>query len=343
MHFRDERQAIAYSAAGIFAGAAFVGAVETAIPGGPEASILPGIAAVLLAPLIVAFGPRLSRSALVVLGPLGVVLIGFALASTHDYGDGAVLYMWPVLWMAYFFGTRGTIFVVAWVGVVHAGTLLALPPEMGNVDRWVDVVMSTLVVGAVVRFLAARNDKLLAEVRAEARVDPLTGLLNRRGFQERLGVEVARAIRDGDELAVVAFDIDHFKRVNDAHGHEAGDRVLAWLGSVLTEQARATDVVGRVGGEEFVVVLPRADSAGAYTFADRVRSLFERPGPRSGRGRFGVSDELELRISGGVASSTDLVDVQELLDEADRALYAAKRGGRNRIVAADRPRESITV
>lgn len=96
----DDRRAIAHTAAGIYAGAVVVGVVEGLIPGGTTFSNLPGLCALIICPLAFFLGPRLPRATLVGLGPLGAVLIGWALATTHGYGDAAVLYMWPVLWMA---------------------------------------------------------------------------------------------------------------------------------------------------------------------------------------------------------------------------------------------------
>ena len=102
-------------------------------------------------------------------------------------------------------------------------------------------------------------------------MDQLTGVLNRRGFGERMDVELDRARRDATSLGVVSFDIDHFKQVNDEFGHEIGDRVLAHLGSVLAAETRATDVVGRMGGEEFVVLLPGCPGQDTQAFAQRAR------------------------------------------------------------------------
>jgi diguanylate cyclase (GGDEF)-like protein len=329
----DQRQAMALSAAAIFTGAAFVSLLESALPGGEKFSILPGVAALMLSAVTLLVGPRLPRNVLGLMGPLGAALIGYALATTHGYVDAAVLYMWPALWMAFFFGTRGTLSIVAWIGVVHGAALLSLPPEMRNLDRWIDVVVAVLVVALVVRSLAARNDRLLARLAAEARVDPLTGLLNRRGLEERIGVEVSRAARDRCPLGVAAFDLDDFKNVNDERGHEIGDRVLAWVGSVLAEQVRGVDVAARVGGDEFVVLLPRADTDAAHLFAERVRVTVEATWTHSGRGRSGVSDTLPLSVSAGVAAGVTPVDVHALIQAADRAMYSAKRAGRNRTVA----------
>ena len=150
------------------------------------------------------------------------------------------------------------------------------------------------------RTLAARNERLVARLEDEARVDPLTGLLNRRGLEERLGAEVSRAARDRSPLGAVTFDLDHFKRVNDEHGHEIGDRVLAWFGALLTEQARGVDIAARVGGEEFVVLLPGADADAARTFAERVRLAVCERGGDSDRARMGISDSLRLTVSAGV-------------------------------------------
>ena len=107
---------------------------------------------------------------------------------------------------------------------------------------------------------------------ADARVDALTGLANRRSFGERADVEVARADRHGSELALVLFDIDHFKQVNDRSGHDAGDRVLVQVAGVLRSHARAIDVVARLGGEEFVAVLPECDAEAGREFAERARA-----------------------------------------------------------------------
>ena len=238
--------------------------------------------------------------------------------------------------MAFFFGTGGTVFIVAWTALVHGAVLLSLPPAESNLDRWIDVTVAVLVVAAVVRTLAARSEKLLARLVNEARVDPLTGLLNRRGLEERIESEIARAARESVPLGAVAFDLDRFKQVNDMHGHEIGDRVLVWLGALLREEARGVDVAARVGGEEFLVVLPGADEEAASVFAERVRMAVEASGPRNGRRRVGLSETLRLTISAGVASATAPVDGPRLLAEADQALYAAKRSGRNLTVVGPR-------
>src|SRR6185295_365302 len=106
------------------------------------------------------FGPRVPRSTLAILGPLGAAMIGVAIATTTGFSDSAVLYMWPAVWMAFFFGRAGTAFIVGWIGAVHGAVLLSLPDEQSNIDRWVDVVVAVLVVTVVVQALAARNARL---------------------------------------------------------------------------------------------------------------------------------------------------------------------------------------
>jgi diguanylate cyclase (GGDEF)-like protein len=326
-----DKRLMAVSAAAIYVGAAALSVLQIALPGGEAFSPAPAAAAVAVGLLVALLGPRAPRPALALLGPLGVALIGVALADTREYGDGALLYMWPALWTACFFGDRGAAFVVGWTGVVHALALVAMPAGHGSFDRWIDVVVGVLVVVTVVRILIRRNERLVQDLVDQARIDPLTGLLNRRGFEERLSVELARAIRDGSSLALVTFDLDRFKQVNDQHGHEVGDRVLAWVGAVLTEQVRGVDVAARIGGEEFVVALPRSDAEMARGVAERVRVAIAEGSQQRGA-RFGIGEALEVSVSGGVAARIAPIDLQVLLGDADQALYAAKRGGRDRIV-----------
>jgi diguanylate cyclase (GGDEF)-like protein len=234
-----------------------------------------------------------------------------------------MLYTWPVLWVSAFYGRRGTAMILVWTGLCHGIALWSMAPGVGSTDRWIDVMSSGTVLAVVVRVLWERNERLVARRTAEARIDPLTGLANRRGLEERLDVEVPRANRDGGRMAVVVFDIDHFKRVNDQHGHDAGDRVLAWLGTVLREQVRGVDIASRLGGEEFALVLPGGDAAAGARLADRVRAVVAEG-----------CDGLMLTVSAGVAAATAPLDPVALLHRADAALYAAKRGGRDRVVLA---------
>ncbi|QOY94775.1 diguanylate cyclase [Massilia sp. UMI-21] len=179
--------------------------------------------------------------------------------------------------------------------------------------------------------LAVSNVTLRETLRHQSTVDPLTGLYNRRFFDESLKRELARARRVGNPCSVVMVDLDHFKRINDTYGHDGGDLVLKAAARVITERVRASDVVCRYGGEELVLMLPDCGADEAAQCAESIRaSLAELPIQHLGQSIAGVS------ASFGVAQCPgDAEGEQELLQAADRALYAAKKGGRNRVVVAD--------
>lgn len=161
--------------------------------------------------------------------------------------------------------------------------------------------------------------------------DALTGLYNRAFLDERLVSELAFARRHGTPLAVLFVDADHFKRVNDTHGHAAGDEVLRALGKYLGQAMRTEDVAARYGGEEFVLVLRGIDEAGVRTVAERVRASIEKLWIEHG----GV--HIPVTVSIGVAIHSPArahAGVAQLLAAADGALYRAKADGRNRVVVA---------
>ena len=323
----QNKKLMAYTAAAMYGGAALDAAIEGLLPGDPRFALAPAIAAAVVVALLVAFGPRLPRVVLAMLGPLGVGLIAAALAQTPGAGDGAVLYVWPVLWMTFYFGRRGAILSLVCIGAAHAIVLLEVPPASSFPGRWIDVMVASGVVAAVVLTLVRHNDEMLTSLQNEARTDALTGLLNRRGFDERASLELARARREGASVALAVFDLDYFKRINDEWGHEVGDRVLIRTAEVLVTGAREIDVVARFGGEEFVVLLPGTDGEQAQLFAERVRAALDVPS----------ADGLPMaRISAGIRSARAPITVEELLQGADTALYAAKRSGRDRAIVFDR-------
>jgi diguanylate cyclase (GGDEF)-like protein len=149
----------------------------------------------------------------------------------------------------------------------------------------------------------------------EVRTDPLTGVNNRRGMDDTLGTQLALMNRYGSRFSVAMFDIDYFKQVNDIQGHLYGDQMLSTLARMIDESVRETDVVARFGGEEFLVIMPETDLAGATRFADRLRER--------------IAKEMPLTVSGGVAEALDGDSPESLLVRADAALYGAKSAGRN--------------
>lgn len=177
---------------------------------------------------------------------------------------------------------------------------------------------------------------LRKELERLASTDPLTGLYNRRVFMDRLETEIARCRRSDGECAVVLLDVDHFKRVNDSFGHDIGDKVLIGLAELLTNESRdGIDAPARFGGEEFVILVPDADSAAAAAFADRLRERFVAmsfatpSGPRQCSASFGVAS-----LARGEA-------VASLLKRTDEALYASKSRGRNRVTIAPLPEAAL--
>src|SRR3954464_13826010 len=125
------KQAMAYSAAAMYGGATFVGMLEGVLPGGEQFSMAPSFIALGFVVALVLWGPRLPVAALAMLGPIGAILIGVAIATTNGHGDGAALYAWPVLWESYFFGRRGTILIVVCVGIIDAAALTQVPAGVG--------------------------------------------------------------------------------------------------------------------------------------------------------------------------------------------------------------------
>ena len=210
----------------------------------------------------------------------------------------------------------------------------------GAYDRErVDIIISLFAIAQMITGVAATLSLFWIDVRlmqAElsrvAHSDSLTGLPNRRAILTRFIEETSRAARHGQHFALAVFDLDHFKHVNDKRGHIVGDEVLKAAASALAGAKRSEDILARIGGEEFAVVLSSQQSlGGALEAAERLREAVERI-----ELRLGVGDDLRVTMSGGVALyPEDGLDWDALYGAADRRLYAAKRAGRNRIVGRD--------
>ncbi len=191
---------------------------------------------------------------------------------------------------------------------------------------------------ATIGFVLMASDRLNQELERQAALDALTGVCNRRTLGEQAARALALAHRHKRPLAGLLIDADHFKRINDVHGHEAGDEALQTLAAVLQCSLRAGDLFGRLGGEEFVVVLPEADEAAARASAERLRAAVE-------QAEFAAQHRrVPLRISIGIAVIDDHDDFADLLRRADQAMYAAKRAGRNCVCGpSDLPRTPVLV
>jgi diguanylate cyclase (GGDEF)-like protein len=226
------------------------------------------------------------------------------------------------------------------VPVLH-GCVLMLPVLLGDLlhphdaafgsSIWVKVFSIELIlyaVGTVFVIFMLVSDRAVTVHKNAASVDPLTGLFNRRGFSEACSRVIEREAHAGRPVTVMMFDIDHFKSINDRFGHPAGDEILKLFAAVVVNNVRLSDLSGRIGGEEFAALLPCPLEEGVVV-AERVREAFEASG---------IVDEtgpVDTTVSIGVAGGPAGTELEVLLAAADTALYQAKRGGRNRVEAAE--------
>lgn len=293
---------------------------------------------------------ELNESALAVSAASGMVLTGFfviafdrlplwgfqALAAVGTVLASVVISAWgagspfgplPYLWVAifacWFFPLGAAIVQLAFIAACYAGVLALEDLDYTPIAAWVATVGTLTLSGMLVAHVRDGTSRLVADLTDAVRRDPLTQLLNRRGFERVFDLELERARRSGVSLSVIVGDLDHFKAVNDRYGHAAGDEALRKVGEVIEQTKRNFDASARIGGEEFAVLAPDSDEHGAYILAERLRASIEQMF-RSGTG---------LTISFGVVSFPLHGQTPEaLLQAGDQALYAAKRLGRNRTV-----------
>jgi diguanylate cyclase (GGDEF)-like protein len=225
------------------------------------------------------------------------------------------------------------------VPVLH-GFVLMLPILLGDLlhphgnlfagSIWVTVFSVELVlyaVGTVFVIFMLVSERTVSAHKTAASMDPLTGMLNRRGFAEATSRVIEREATAGRPVTVMIFDIDHFKSINDRFGHPAGDEILKLFAAVVINTIRITDLSGRIGGEEFAALLP-CSLEEAVIVAERVREAFE------GSGIIDETGPVDTTVSIGVAGGPAGTELEVLLAAADTALYQAKRTGRNRVEAA---------
>lgn len=218
-----------------------------------------------------------------------------------------------------------------WKGYVRRKNEQRLPIE-SHVSEIRD--QSGKVIGAIEVFRDISAYVALEQAHHEllllSRKDQLTSLNNRTAISNFLKAEIARAQRYQTPLSVIMVDIDHFKRFNDRYGHDVGDKVLAKVSSVLLHNLRKPDMVGRWGGEEFLIIAPNSTAEAAGTLAERIRSLIKKIQDRD------LPEE--ITASFGVAAFTDRINMDQMLFNADMAMYEAKESGRDRVVISkDQP------
>jgi len=235
-------------------------------------------------------------------------------------------------WLAAIMPDARNVAVVPLVADAVVGVLVAETRE-GSGSRIERRIVATTERFAGHAAMAIRNANLLERMQQMAVTDGLTELANRRSFDRSLERELTRANRTDGRLSVVLLDIDHFKQLNDTHGHVVGDSVLRQVATALRECGREYDTVARYGGEEFAAVLPGCSSALALQVAERLRRAVEESGA-----------DVPVTASAGVATYPyDGVDAGSLLQAADQALYASKRSGRNAVRSAEQARATHIV
>jgi diguanylate cyclase (GGDEF)-like protein len=247
-------------------------------------------------------------------------------ATVADGGTGsplALIFFLPVVFSATSY-PRGSVLVVGGLTVVG---YLALAVTIGGAGWAYQALFAVMLTCACAMssWQARNHDRQRAALMEMSRADPLTGCLNRRGFEERAVAEIAAACRRASQGAVLVLDIDHFKEVNDRHGHAAGDELLHWVVDTLNATVRTADAIGRLGGDEFAVLFADVDSAGALDGVARITEALSERAP----------------CSVGMASfPLDGIELEELMREADIRLYASRHGRPDRDSASTTERLS---
>jgi diguanylate cyclase (GGDEF)-like protein len=269
----------------------------------------------------------MERAHTMVLATAGALLLT-ALVAYIDYATGMELnveplYFLPVSVAAWHAGivsasVISAVSAVAWQIANEAAGLSYSAPEL-----WLANMATQLVVFAVVGLLIAYLRQRVILEEWSSRHDELTGLPNTRAFLERAEVELARARRYGGPLTAAYIDLDNFKAINDQCGHRAGDATLRVVASLLQRSARASDMTARIGGDEFVVLMPETDGEGARALLERLRIELE---SALAHGQVPVSASI-----GAVSFLEPPHSVDELLCAADDCMYAAKRAGKNSV------------
>ena len=265
-----------------------------------------------------------------IVGAILAVTAALYLNGESDGGPALLnefFYVWPALYAGYFYRGAVTAAVVIAIAIAYCvvNAIMGLPLETVLIRSLItiSVVGGTAAVAHVLRRYV---DALVDRLDRLARTDELTGLVNRRSFDEHLTVEFERARRVSQPLALVIGDVDHFKSINDTFGHSAGDRVLSEIGSSMGSSVRIVDTAARIGGEEFAILMPNTTATEAVETAERLRHALGRVADPAGQ---------PIHVTFGVASTENpkCSDPDALLLAADRALYSGKARGRNLTLA----------
>ena len=265
----------------------------------------------------------------VTLAGLVVVATGLltlaAVVSQPSFADLVVLFLLSAIFGACFLAAPFSILVLVICCAAYGWLVASRPPTEVAQAHW---TTATLVLASAVAAVWVLRHQLTAahdELAHLETCDPLTGLLNRRGFDQRVGHEIERHRRSSEPFSILLCDLDHFKAINDRHGHAVGDRVLTRVAATLLDGVRTIDAAARVGGEEIAVLLVHCDRDGAHSVAERLRVAVAEP----------HAGEPDVTISIGIAEAGPEELPAQLYARADGALYDAKHAGRNCIRAAE--------
>ena len=256
----------------------------------------------------------------------GVVLIEWTVWASGDSSSAyAMLFFWVAIYAFYFLPQWRAILQLGLIALAYTA-VIALADDRSStaVVHWGITNAVLIVAGALIGIQRAHTRRVVRRLAEDARRDTLTGLINRRGFEELFATELERARRTDGQLSVIVADLDRFKRLNDRYGHQAGDAALERVAEILLASKRRIDTVARIGGEEFAVIVPSSDHHAAYILAERMR--------REVRATF-AGEPSRLTVSLGVAAfPVHGASDDALVRNADQALYAAKQLGRDRTV-----------
>jgi diguanylate cyclase (GGDEF)-like protein len=324
------------TAGGLFCAGGALSLIGDLLPHSPQANItafwMIGTLTLLLGFVCLRWSKRLPAWTYPLLMVYATTLISVAVYFDGERVGGRpvldeLLYVWIALYVGYFFTRRQIILQTAALAISYALALIAIHPGPSGVTRWTIVVMMVSLVAVAVHLLKRQSDSLVVELNHIARTDPITGLLNRRGFDQQLELELVRSSRLRASAALLLCDLDHLKLVNDTFGHPAGDAALAAVASTLLKGKRPIDAAARIGGDEFALLLPGCSANDAAKLAERLGravSSLRDPGSETLSASFGVA---EFPRDGTTAT--------ELLARADSSLYLAKHTRPSRAAPQD--------
>lgn len=256
------------------------------------------------------------------------VMMGYAASLALDLWRVAPRFRWIARPAAIVLVLHAGIFALRFAMALHVSEsiLINTASIIGPLSPVAILEMLIIAIAVAFLLLSAANEEMGIRHRQAALLDPLTGVCNRRGFDAEIARAFAQATRSGSPMALLLFDLDHFKEINDTHGHPAGDRILRTLTRTVAAHLRPDDVLGRLGGDEFGILLADTRIEQAQVLAERVRRAVAKMIVRT-------DPEIRFTISIGLAGLVHSDSPDTLIEKADAALYRAKAGGRNRVEA----------